>query len=48
MTAAVSEHTSIKERVDHVKRQGRTKDLRKARQGSVAGSSASARLEESD
>jgi len=41
-----SEHTSIKERVDHVKDQGRTDDLKGAREGSVAGSSASAGLEE--
>jgi len=33
-----SEHTSIKERVDHVKSQGRTEDLKAARTGSVAGS----------
>src|SRR5262245_33555906 len=42
-----SEHTSIKERVDHVKVQGRTKDLKAARKGSVAGSLASAGLAES-
>jgi len=41
-----SEHTSIKERVDHVKAQGRTEDLKAAREGSVAGSSASGGLEE--
>jgi len=41
-----SEHTSIKERVDHVKDQGRTDNLKAAREGSVAGSSASAGLEE--
>ncbi len=41
------EHTSIKERVDHVKAQGRTEDLKAAREGSVAGSNASAGLEES-
>ncbi len=41
-----SEHTSIKERVDHVKAQGRTEDLKAAREGSVAGSNASAGLEE--
>jgi REP element-mobilizing transposase RayT len=41
------EHTSIKERVDHVKAQGRTEDLKAARNGSVAGSNASAGLEES-
>jgi REP element-mobilizing transposase RayT len=42
-----SKHTSVKERVDHVKAQGRTKDLKAARKGSVAGSKASAGLEES-
>jgi hypothetical protein len=42
-----SEHTSIKERVDHVKAQGRTEDLKAAGEGSVAGSKASAGLEES-
>ncbi len=42
-----SEHTSIKERVDHVKAQGRTEDLKAAQQGSVAGSHAAAGLEES-
>ncbi len=43
----VSEHTSIKERVEHVQAQGRTEDLKAARHGSVAGSAASAGLEES-
>ena len=42
-----SEHTSIKERVDHVKAQGRTKDLKAAQKGSVAGSLASVGLEDS-
>jgi hypothetical protein len=42
-----SKLTSVKERVDHVKAQGRTKDLKAARKGSVAGSRASAGLEES-
>jgi hypothetical protein len=42
-----SKHTSVKERVDHVKAQGRTKDLKAARGGSVAGSKASAGIEES-
>ena len=42
-----SAHTSIKERVDHVEAQGRTEDLKAARTGSVAGSVASAGLEES-
>ena len=32
--------------MDHVKEQGRTQDLKAARQGSVAGSAASAGLEE--
>ncbi|MGO9914411.1 MAG: hypothetical protein ACLQIB_06800 [Isosphaeraceae bacterium] len=42
-----SAHTSIKERVDHVNAQGRTEDLKAAQSGSVAGSNASAGLEES-
>jgi hypothetical protein len=42
-----SEHTSIKERVEHVKDLERTEDLKAARNGSVAGSNASAGLEES-
>jgi hypothetical protein len=42
-----SKHTSVKERVNHVKAQGRTKDLKAARKGSVAGSRATAGLEES-
>ena len=41
-----SEYTSIKERVDHVKTQERTEDLKAAEAGSVAGSKASAGLEE--
>jgi len=41
-----SAHTSLKARVDHVKEQGRTEDLKSARSGSVAGSAASAGLEE--
>jgi Transposase IS200 like len=41
-----SERTSVKERVEHVKSQGGTEDLRAARKGSVAGSAASAGLEE--
>jgi hypothetical protein len=41
-----SAHTSIKARVDHVQEQGRTKDLKAARSGSVAGSAAAAGLEE--
>src|SRR5262245_7608112 len=39
-------HTSIKERVDHVKAHGRTADLKSAERGSVAGSKASGRLED--
>ena len=42
-----SEHTSIKQRVEHVQSQGRTADLKAARDGSVAGSAASAGMEES-
>jgi REP element-mobilizing transposase RayT len=42
-----SDHTSIKERVEHVKAQGRTEDLNAAHAGSVAGSAAAAGLEES-
>jgi hypothetical protein len=42
-----SEHTSVKQRVDHVKARGRTADLKAARQGSVAGSMAAEGLEES-
>jgi hypothetical protein len=42
----LSDHTSIKARVDHVKDQGRTEDLTPARDGSVAGSAAAAGLEE--
>ncbi len=36
----LSVHISIKARVDHVQEQGRTEDLKSARQGSVAGSAA--------
>ena len=42
-----SAYTSIKERVDHVKTQERTEDLKPAQAGSVAGSMAAAGLEES-
>ena len=42
-----SEHTSIKQRVDHALAQGRTQDLAAAQQGSVAGSRAASGLEES-
>ena len=41
-----SEYTSVKARVDHVKRQGRQKDLQTARGGSVTGSRAAKKLEE--
>ncbi len=41
-----SPHTSVTTRVNHVKAQGRTSDLKAAEHGSVAGSSASAGLEE--
>jgi len=40
------EHTSIKQRVEHVSAQGRTEDLKAARRDSVAGSAAAAGLEE--
>jgi hypothetical protein len=41
-----SPHTSVTARVEHVKAQGRTGDLKAAERGSVAGSDASAGLEE--
>jgi hypothetical protein len=41
-----SPHTSVTTRVEHVKAQGRTVDLKAAEQGSIAGSAASAGLEE--
>ncbi len=41
-----SQHTSIKQRVEHVKAHGRTRDLKAARRGSVAGSTSAAGLEE--
>ena len=41
-----SPHTSIKERVDHVAAQGRTEDLKAARESSAAGSAAASGLEE--
>ncbi len=41
-----SEHTSIKERVNHVTAQGRTEDLKAASEGSVSGSNAAGGLEE--
>jgi len=42
-----SEHTSIKQRVDHVQAQGRSDDLAAARIDSVAGSAAAAGIEDS-
>ena len=42
-----SPHTSITTRTEHVKAQGRAGDLKQAEHGSVAGSTASAGLEES-
>jgi REP element-mobilizing transposase RayT len=45
-TPETSEHTSIKERVDHVKAQGQTGQLEAVNEGSVAGSVAAASLEE--
>jgi hypothetical protein len=42
-----SPYTSIKTRVEHTKERGRTEDLQAAEQGSVAGSCASAGMEES-
>ena len=41
-----SKYTSIKQRVEHVQQQGRTDDLQAAKDGSAAGSSAAAGLEE--
>jgi len=45
-TPEESDYTSIKQRVDHVKAQGRTAELAAAQGGSVAGSRAAAGLEE--
>src|SRR5262249_46135395 len=42
-----SPHTSIKERVDHGKTNGRIADVKAADRGSIAGSKASSKLEES-
>src|SRR5437868_3256791 len=42
-----SEHTSIKQRVEHVQAQGRSDDLAAAQSGSVAGSAAASGIEES-
>ena len=41
-----SKHTSIKQRVEHVQQQGRTDDLQAAKDGTAAGSTAAAGLEE--
>jgi hypothetical protein len=41
-----SEHTSIKQRVEHVAAQGRVKDLKASKRGSVAGRERSSGLEE--
>jgi hypothetical protein len=41
-----SDHTSVKARVEHAKKQGRVKDLQAARAGSISGSRASKELEE--
>jgi hypothetical protein len=41
-----SDHTSLKQRVDHVRQQGKLDWLRAARQGSVAGSKAAGHLEQ--
>ena len=46
-TPEASPHTSISTRVEDIKAQGRTADLLAAQQGSVAGSKASAGIEES-
>lgn len=46
-TPESSQHTSVKTRVDHVRQQGRVSDLQAAREGSVVGSRASQKLEES-
>jgi hypothetical protein len=46
-TPEASDHTSIKQRLEHVETQGKTAELAVADQGSVAGSLASAGLEES-
>lgn len=45
-TPEASEHTSIKERIDHVAKQGRINDLRATRQGNVAAIKASRCLED--
>jgi hypothetical protein len=45
-TPEESVHTSIKERIDHAKLQGRTADLRAALRGSIAGSRAASGLED--
>lgn len=45
-TPETSAHTSVKARVEHVFQEGRVEDLQTAKQGSVAGSRASKKLEE--
>jgi REP element-mobilizing transposase RayT len=45
-TPEESEYTSVKARVDHVVRAGRTDDLKAAQQGTVSGSQAAKRLED--
>lgn len=45
-TPEASEHTSVKARVDHVQEFGRVADLQVAKQGSVAASKASKKLED--
>ena len=46
-TPEASAHTSIQQRVEHAQAEGRTPDLKAACAGSVAGSAASAGLEDS-
>ena len=46
-TPETSAYTSVKQRVDHVKAEGKTAELAAAERGSVAGSQAAAGLEES-
>jgi hypothetical protein len=45
-TPEASSYTSVKARVDHVRRHGRVDDLQRVKQGSVAGSRASQQLED--
>jgi REP element-mobilizing transposase RayT len=46
-TPEASPHTSIKERIDHAKAHGRIQDLKEADRGSLAGSKAASKLEDS-